>query len=132
MTVKYKLIKQASPGVKGGGDYKYYVRACEREKVQLDEIARILSQRSSLSRSDIVATLIGFVDLIPELLLDNRSVELDELGIFSLHMKSIPSDTPRVDSFRLIKSVQIGFRPSVKLKKAVRNPQFEKSKTSEY
>jgi len=132
MTLKYRLIKQATPGIKGGGDYKYYVRACERRKITLGQLADTLVKRSSLSRSDIIGALTGMIDLIPELLLDNNTVELGELGTFSLNLKSNASVEPRTDGFRLIKSAAISFRPSPRLKKAVKNPEFVKSKTSEY
>ena len=132
MTVKYRLIKQATPGVKGGGQYKYYARACERQKVTLDELADTIVKRSSLSRGDIVATLVELIDLIPELLLDNHTVELDRLGTFSLNLKSKPSDEPRTDGFRLIKSADISVRAGTRLKQAVRNPDYEKSKKSPY
>lgn len=132
MSVKYRLIKQATPGEKGGGKYQYYARACERRKVTLDEIADKLSERSTLSRSDIIGTLVGLVDLIPDLLLDNQSVELGRLGIFSLNLKSHASDEPRTDGFRLIKSAEVSFRASTHLKQAVKYPDYKKSKTSEY
>ena len=132
MSVKYCLIRQASPGVKGGGAYKYYARACEREKVSLNKVADMLASRSTLSRADIIANLVGLVDLIPKLLLDNRTVELGELGTFSLNLKSYASDKPRTDGFRLIKSANISFRPSPYLKDAVKYPEYSKSGRSAY
>lgn len=132
MAVKYRLIKQATPGIKGGGQYKYYARACERKKVTIDQLANALAKRSSLSRSDIIATLTGMIDLMPELLLDNNTVELGELGTFSLNLKSNASEEPRIDGYRLIKSADISFRPGTKMKKAVSSPEYVKSKTSEY
>jgi len=126
------LIKQATPGIKGGGQYKYYARACERKKVDLDELADILQRASSLTRGDIVATLVGLVDLIPELLLQNNTIELGELGTFSLNLKSEGSEEPRVDGFRLIKGAEISFRPSPRLKQAVKIVDYKKSKTSEW
>ena len=132
MSVQYKLVKQATPGIKGGGDYKYYVRACNRRKTNLYDVAGILAQRSSLTRGDVIATLTGLIELIPELLLNNQTVELDHLGIFSLNLKSKPEDKPRTDSFRQIKSARISFRPSTRLKDAVRFPEYRKSKDSEY
>ena len=132
MSVKYRLIKQATPGVKGGGQYKYYVRACERRKVTLGVLADRIVKRSSLSRGDIVGTLVELIDLIPELLLDNHTVELGGLGTFSLNLKSEPSDKPRTDSFRLIKSADISFRAGTRLKQAVKNPDYQKSKSSAY
>ena len=132
MTVKYRLVKQATPGVKGGGQYKYYARACDRTKATLDELADALALRSSLTRGDVVSTLVGLIDLIPELLLDNRTVELGELGTFSLNLKSEGSDEPRTDGFRLIKSTEISFRASTRLKRAVKRADYTKSKTSDY
>ncbi|WP_163709654.1 HU family DNA-binding protein [Mangrovibacterium lignilyticum] len=132
MSVKYRLIQQATPGIKGGGQYKYYARACERRKVTLDEIADTLSHRSSLTRGDVVATLVGLVDLIPDLLLNNNTVELGELGTFSLNLKSKGSVEPRADGFRLIDRADISFLPSPRMKKAVKNAEYSKSKTSEW
>ena len=132
MSVKYRLIKQATPGIKGGGQYKYYARACDRRKITIREVAEILSQRSTFTKGDIMGTLYGLVDLVPDLLLNNHTVELGELGTFSLNLKSKPSETPRTDGFRLIKSADISFRPSTQLKQAVQTPEYEKSKTSEY
>ncbi|MFV0377589.1 MAG: HU family DNA-binding protein [Mangrovibacterium sp.] len=130
MTVKYRLIKQATPGVKGGGQYKYYARACERQKASIDDLADLLAKRSSLSHGDIVATLYGLAHLIPELLLENRTVELGELGTFSLNLKSVGAEQPRIDGYRLIKGAEISFRPSLRLKQAVRNVDYTKSKSS--
>ncbi|MGQ8338736.1 HU family DNA-binding protein [Sunxiuqinia sp. A32] len=132
MSVKYKLIKQATPGIKGGGAYKYYVRACERQKSTLNDVASKLAERSSLSRADVVGVLTGLADLVPELLLNNQTVELGELGIFSLHLKSESAEQPRVDAYRLIKGVQVHFSPGSELKRAVRFPDYEKSKLNKY
>ena len=128
MSINYKLVKQATPGVKGGGAYKYYVRACDRKKASLYDVAAKLSERSTLSRVDVVGVLTGLADLIPELLLDNQTVDLGELGIFSLHLKSGAADEPRIDAYRLIKGVQIHFKIGKELKDAVRSPDFVKSK----
>ncbi len=128
MSVKYRLVRQATPGVKGGGNYKYYARACDRQKIDLYALAETLEQRSTLSRADIIATLVSLVDLIPELLLQNRTVELDELGIFSLNLKSEGVDDERTDGYRLIKGVDIAFRPSRRMKEKVKQAKFSKSK----
>ncbi|PTN07259.1 hypothetical protein [Mangrovibacterium marinum] len=132
MSVKYRIVKQSRPGVKGGGQYKYYARACERRKIDLDGLADKLEKQSSLSRGDIVATLVGLVDLIPDLLLHNNSIELGELGILSLNLKSEGAPEPRTDGYRLIKGTEISFRPSTKMKRALRMADYSKSKTSEW
>lgn len=132
MTVNYRLIQQATPGVKGGGQYKYYARACDRQKASIDDLADLMVRRSSLSHGDILSTLYELAHIIPELLLENRTVELGELGTFSLNLKSVGADQPRVDGYRLIKGAEISFRPSPRLKQAVRTVEYTKSKTSEW
>lgn len=126
MSIQYKIVKQAEPGVKGGGEYKYYLRSAKREKIDISAIARLLEKRSSVSRADVVAVLTGLTDLIPELLLSNKSVELGELGIFSLDIKSTPSDNIKEATWRKIKNLRINFRVGKRLQSAITDATFEK------
>ncbi|MDF1550309.1 MAG: HU family DNA-binding protein [Bacteroidales bacterium] len=126
MTVKYKIVKQAEPGIKGGGEYKYYLRSARREKLNITDIAKLLEKRSSISRTDIVAVLTGLTDLIPDLLLDNKSVKLGELGIFSLDIKSEASTALKEATWRKIKKLRINFRVGKTLQKAIQGASFER------
>jgi predicted histone-like DNA-binding protein len=132
MSLKYTIIRQAEPGIKGGGSYKYYARACDRHRTTLDELAAIVQKQTSLSRSDIVSVMVALSDLVPELLMDNRTVELGELGTFSLHFKSEGASSPEEAGYRKIKEMKIQFRPGVHFKKAIGNLSFTKSKKSKY
>jgi len=126
MPIKYKIVKQAQPGIKGGGEYSFYLRSADRKKLTIRDVARILEKRSSVSRADIIAVLTGLSDIIPELLLDNNSVELDELGIFSLDIQSEPSKKINEATWRKIKKLKIHFRVGKKLQKEIQNAKFEK------
>lgn len=126
MTIKYKIISQAQPGIKGGGTYRYYARACNRSRKDLYDLSEILSKRSTLSPGDIAAVIIGLSELIPELLMENNTVELGDLGTFSLHLKSDAAAQPEKADYRLIKGLNIQFRPGTRLKAAIRNPSFRK------
>lgn len=126
MTVKYKVIRMAQPGVTGGGSYQYYPRVHQRSKIKLKELSQIISRRCALHSADILATLTALVEEIPELLLDNYSVELGELGIFSLHIKGLPSSTPEQVTKTNITEVKMAFRPSPLIKDKLLLAQFSK------
>lgn len=126
MAVKFKVIKQAQPGIKGGGKYKYYARITEREKCNLDMITQDIADMSSFSRADAVGILQAFIDLIPEYLLDGKNVELGDLGTFSLSLEAEGMESELKVNRKSIKNVRVQFRPGVKFKKAVENPRFKK------
>lgn len=126
MSIKYKIVKQAEPGVKGGGKYMYYLRSADRQKLDINDVAKLLEKRSSLSRGDIIAVLTGLSDLVPRLLLNNYSVELGELGIFSIAVKSVPSENRKDATWRKIKHLKINFRVGKRLQKAIKGASFTK------
>jgi predicted histone-like DNA-binding protein len=132
MGLRYTIIRQAEPGIKGGGSYKYYVRACGRQRKTLEDLTYILQKRTSLCRSDIVSVMIGLSDLIPELLMDNCTVELGELGTFSLHMQSEGVSNPEEATYRKVKELKIQFRPGKRLKKAIGKVHFVRSEKSKH
>lgn len=80
MTLKYKVVEQGEPGVKGGGAYQYYVRAAGRDRVSTDRLAHLLAQKTALDALSVKMVLLALADTIPDLLLDNCNVELGELG----------------------------------------------------
>ena len=128
MTLKYKVIKQAEPGIKGGGNYQYYLRETKRDLLGVDALANRLADQTSLSRIDVRMVLMGLSDLIPELLLNNYSVELGELGIFSLSLKSNPAPTEEAATWRNIRDLKVNFRVNKALQKKVKKAHFERAK----
>lgn len=128
MTLKYKIVKQAEPGKKGGGEYKYYLRSAGRELVTIDKLAEMLAQRTSLSTIDVKAVLWGLTDAIPDLLLDNYSVEIGDLGIFSVDLKSDASATPEEATWRKVRDLKVNFRVGKEIQKKVKGASFQRIK----
>jgi predicted histone-like DNA-binding protein len=128
MTVKYKVIKQATPGVKGGGEYKYYPRITNRRTVKMPELCKQIGKASTFSSADVMGVLHAFIEHIPILLKENKSIDLEGLGIISLHATAEGSDEEKDVSSRNIKDVKISFRPSKRLKQEVADTKFEKAK----
>lgn len=126
MTLKYKVVEQSEPGVKGGGESKYYVRATGRDRVGTDRLANILSQKTALDALSVKMVLLALTDTIPDLLLDNCNVELGDLGTFSVSLKSEASATAAEANWRKISGLQVNFRVGTKIKDRVKDARFEK------
>jgi predicted histone-like DNA-binding protein len=128
MAVSYKIVKQCQPGIKGGGKWKYYARACNRRRISLDTLCREIVLQSSLSRGDVISVITMFTDMVPDKLKEGYTVDLGSLGILSLSIKSEGQDTPEDVTSRSISGVQINFRPGVEMKKEIKNVKFVKAK----
>lgn len=126
MALKYKIVQQAEPGVKGGGQYRYYLRAAGRELITSDMLAERLARQSTLSTVDIKAVLWALTDTIPELLMNNYSVEVGELGIFSVSMKSEPANRIEEATWRNIRDLKVNFRIGKTIQEKVKNAHFER------
>jgi len=126
MTVHYKIIKTAQPGVKGGGDYRYYARINNRTKTDLNKMAGEISERCSMRRSDVVAVLSELTELIPKILLQNSSIQLGDFGTFSLHAKSKPSESAEKVNEKNITDLKVAFRPGKGIKDEIKKAKFTK------
>ena len=126
MAVYYKPVKIKTPLSKDGKKEKYYPRAVNRKKEDLRGIAERISEISSFNRSDVVGVLEAFTQLIPQLLKDNTSVELGELGTFSLHISAEGVDSEELVTRYRIKKSNIAFRPSKRLKESMMNIDYRK------
>jgi len=126
MTIKYKIIKTSQPGVKGGGKYSYQARITNRRKVNLVEIAGIISDRCTLRRSDVTGVLTELTELIPQLLLENCGIQLGDFGTFSLHAGSKPSETPEKVNETKITGLRVAFRPGKMVKKELQLAKFSR------
>ncbi len=127
MTVLYKVTPIKShfdPEHK----MRYLARPHGREMISTDKICEMIAERSSLSKADITATLYALEELIPQLLLDNYTVSLKPLGIFSLSFKSKVEDDPAKVDHRSVTEVRMQYRPDAKLKTIVNRAVIRKRK----
>ena len=126
MSVEYKIVKQCQPGIKGGGEWKYYARVCNRRKVTLETLSKEIERQSSLSEGDVVSVLTAFTNMIPDRLKDGDTLDLGSLGLFSISIKSKGKDTPEEVTSHSISGVQINYRPSVRMKREMKTVNFKK------
>jgi predicted histone-like DNA-binding protein len=124
MPISYKIVKQCQPGKVGGGQWKYYARACKRRKLSLYDLSREIERRTSLSVTDVIAAVTAFTEIIPDKLKNGHTVDLGSLGILSLSVKSKGQETLEEVTAKCISGVQINFRPSVQMKREMESVKF--------
>ncbi|MBN1968431.1 MAG: HU family DNA-binding protein [Candidatus Delongbacteria bacterium] len=125
--IKYKIVTLAKAGVAGGADYQYYPRIHQREKINLRQLAQRISKKSSFTTADVFGILEALIEEIPELVLSNHSVHLNDLGTFSLHIKANASNSPGEVNEQKIKQLKLAFRPSKYIKQSLKQARFTKS-----
>jgi hypothetical protein len=71
---------------------------------------------------------LALADKIPEYLLDNKSVELGDLGIISLHLSSRCEAKEEDVNKRSIKEVKVQYRANKRIKDRLKRAKFELAK----
>ncbi len=105
---------------------KYYPLICEREPIGIRQIASRIALKSTLSTPDVVGVLEALVQEVPELLMDNHSINLEGLGNFRLYAKSDTCLKESEVNSKLITGVKVGFLPSVSIKKRLKGARYVK------
>lgn len=127
--ITYKFVALADRISNAETTYKYYPRICDRRKVKLNELSEQISKECSFTPADVIGVLEAFISVVPRLMLNNCSVELGELGIFSLHAKVSGSESSEQVSQRNIGEVKMAFRPSRRVKQSLTQAKFQKKKS---
>jgi predicted histone-like DNA-binding protein len=125
MTVLYQ-VSPVKSHLNEDGQTKYLARASKRKIADLVMISRMMSKRSTLNVADITAVLTSLAEIVPELLLDNYTVHLPPLGIFSLSIKSEVLNTPEEVNRSSIKEVKIQFLPDKAIVNELKGVELEK------
>jgi len=126
--ISYKIVALADHISSEEVQYKYYPRICNRKSMDLRLLSKKISQQSSVTESDVYAVLHSFIYNIPDLLMNNYSIKLEDFGIFSLHAKAQGCATENEVRAKHITQLNMAFRPSTRIKKALRRAEFRKVK----
>ena len=95
--IRYKIYQnQQKKGVNAG---KWFARAVSDETFDLAKLAEHMSKHNSPYSSGVIkGVLTDMVDCIKELLLDGKSVKIDDLAIFGVGIRSKAAET--LEDFR--------------------------------
>ena len=123
--MKIRLVPKKNPQKRE--EVKFYANPVNVGRKTLDDIARDISGRSSLTRGDISNVLYNFIDCLPHYLRDGFSIQLGEFGTLRLTLSSEGALNEKAFKTETIKP-RVTFTPSVELKAALRDNSYETPK----
>jgi predicted histone-like DNA-binding protein len=82
----------------------------------MSDVADLIRSRSTLSRADIIATLVSLEEVIPEMLKEGNIVDLGGLGTFSLQANCSSALSEEEVTWRSFQALTTRFRPGRALK----------------
>ncbi|MEJ8589918.1 HU family DNA-binding protein [Riemerella anatipestifer] len=127
MSIKYKTIQKAQPGVAGGGDKKFYASPVYQGEKTLEGLTKDIEKISTVSGADIRAVLYALVDVMQTSLSEGRIVRLGELGSMRVSLSSEGKAKEEEITSAAIKSAKVLFTPGSDLKKMLQTLKFEKA-----
>ncbi len=95
---------------------KYYAQVVSTGKTDLQRLAYLVSNQSTVRAGDCYAVILTLLHNIVDELKQGKIVKLDHLGSFQLSIQSEGVNTPGEVNQSLVKDVRINFRPDKELK----------------
>ncbi|MDY3364366.1 HU family DNA-binding protein [Riemerella anatipestifer] len=127
MSIKYKTIQKAQPGVAGGGDKKFYASPVYQGDKTLEGLTKDIEKISTVSGADIRAVLYALVDVMQTSLSEGRIVRLGELGSMRVSLSSEGKSKEEEVTSAAIRNTKVLFTPGSDLKKMLQTLKFEKA-----
>ena len=106
---------------------KFYPSAVRVNTISTNQVAKEVSQSSTMSRADVLGVLAAASEVIANHLLNSNAVKLNDIGILSISLRGSGAET--AESFNIkdhIDSVKIGFLAAKSMKDEVEHAQFQK------
>jgi predicted histone-like DNA-binding protein len=127
MSVQFKVVRRAEPGVVGGGQYKYYASIKRDREVNMRRFVNAIWARSTVNVADVYAVIETFLQLIPEFLLEGQAIDLGPLGKFKVNIRSMGHMEPESVSAYSISNAKLLFVPGFELKEKLSTMRFVKA-----
>jgi predicted histone-like DNA-binding protein len=125
--VKVKSIERPNPQDRVAAN-KFYAQAIATGTTDLERLAYLVSNQSTVREADCYAVLISLLHNIADELEQGKIVKLDKLGSFQIGIRSEGVATEAELSASAIKKAHINFRPDKRLRNMLANVNFTFSK----
>lgn len=103
---------------------RYYLQAVKSGFCDLERLAYLISNQSTVREPDCLAVLHAFVHNMLDELAQGRVVELGSLGNFQVGVRSEGSDMPEDVNVSKIKRVSLKYRPGRRVRKRLNTMEF--------
>lgn len=128
MAIKYNVIQKAYPG-DPTGPKKFYANSIADGEISLRKLSKEIAQTSSVSESDVYASLIDLAKMLAKHLADGKIVRLGDFGSFQISISSEGADSISKVTSASIKNAKILFRPGIDLRETLATLKYEKKKS---
>lgn len=130
MSIKFNVKKQKYD-LAGNGVLKFYAKAQSSGVVNFNSICETISDRSTVTKGDVMAVLEGCIFAMKTALQNGNIVRLGDFGSFQVGIKSEGTLTDKEFTSSKIKSAHINFRPGASLNNMLDNLSYQKVLTPE-
>ena len=124
--MRFKLEQRTNPQ-HPDAPAKWYAVAVQGEKVRTEELARDISERSTISPADTEGVLEALATLLPEHLLRSEPLHLRGVGTFRIGIRSEGVENPGDFSRSHILGSHIIYTPDVRILSALKDMHYENS-----
>jgi predicted histone-like DNA-binding protein len=125
MPVQFKMIPKQNNLVTPP-EVKFYPCAVSKGNVNLDDLAKVISSRCTISKADCYGVISALSDVIGEALSDGKIVKIQNLGSFQLSLLGIASEDETSLGKANIKSARVVYRPSKDLKTKIKGITYKR------
>lgn len=112
--VKLTTIQRPNPKNKDAAK-KFYAQVVSSGTVDLERLAYLVSNQSTVREGDCYAVILSLVHNIVDELKQGKIVKIDRLGSFQLAVSAKGVDSYKDVNPSVIKSVRVNFRPDKRL-----------------
>jgi predicted histone-like DNA-binding protein len=128
MSIDYKVVEKAQPGILGGGEKKFYAQIVYGKEVTVEEIVKEVEKFSALSEPDIRGVIYAVENVIQDKLAQGRIVRLEKLGSLYPAISSQGKVVAKDVTASSIKKTKANYLPGKRILAALREAGFTKIK----
>lgn len=103
---------------------KFFANSVSAEHYSSEDMARDISEASSLSKADVIGALRAFSEILEAKLKMGYNVKLDRIGTFSLSVTSDACDTEKECKPNKVRFKKIAFKADNRLRKEMGDVKF--------
>ena len=126
MSAKYALFENPAP-TNEGAEKRFHARLVTQGVVRTEEIIQHVSEASSFSSGDVKGLLDSLSQAIGMYLERGYTVDIDELGTFSISLKCDPIENPKNAHAHAVHFRNIHYKADKKLMKRLQGMRFERA-----
>ena len=125
MSVQFKMIPKKNNLV-SPPEIKYYPCAISKGEVNLDDLARLIASRTTMSRPDCYGVIMALSDAVGESLANGNIVRIDSLGSFQLNLTGTGAETEDALGKSNIREAKINYKPSKDLRNRMKRITYKR------